>query len=268
MTQSLKTWEAEEIRRSASEARKIELHSTPFERYLDPPCDAAYPLEYAFHLLGDAKDKVVLDFGCGAGENTTLLARRSEHVIGIDLSPELIAVAAERLRRDGTQADLRVASAYSSELPDGSVDIVFCIALLHHLDLSEARKEVDRILRPGGCVIVSEPVRDSDTVAFIRKMIPFQRGDVSAFERCLKQEDLAEFGRGFQRLSSRRFRIPFIPVVDYLLPRWSHRAWKLDFWLLNHIPWLRRYASVEVTKFAKPVLPAGVGTVSQVPQPN
>jgi len=39
-----------EIRRSAQEARKIVLKPADVERYLNPPADTAYALEYAFHL--------------------------------------------------------------------------------------------------------------------------------------------------------------------------------------------------------------------------
>ena len=57
-----------EIERSAAEARKTLLE--PFdrsniERYLNPPADTAYALEYAYHLLGDVRGKTVLDLGCG-----------------------------------------------------------------------------------------------------------------------------------------------------------------------------------------------------------
>src|SRR5258705_5386966 len=74
-------WERAEITRSRCEA----LH-TPTERlvqderqvvrYLDPPLDTSYPLEYAYALLGNLAGRVVLDFGCRSGHNSPFLAPR------------------------------------------------------------------------------------------------------------------------------------------------------------------------------------------------
>src|SRR5450631_2515943 len=119
-----------EIERSAEEARRTILTGTDraqISRYLGPPSDTAYPLEYAFYLVGDIRGKTVLDLGCGTGENIVPLVSRGAQVVGIDLSPDLIALAQLRLRNAGLEAELRVGSAYDTGLESGSVDIVFCI---------------------------------------------------------------------------------------------------------------------------------------------
>ena len=59
-----------EIERSAEEARKIVftgIDRAQIDRYLNPPRDTPFALEYAFYLLGDIRGKTVLDFGCGRG---------------------------------------------------------------------------------------------------------------------------------------------------------------------------------------------------------
>ena len=91
--------DAAEIARSASEASKIRLVDVDLERYQNPPADTCYPLEYAFFLLGDVLNKTVLDLGCGSGEEAVPLVQRGAQVIGVDISPDLIAVAHQRLRR-------------------------------------------------------------------------------------------------------------------------------------------------------------------------
>ena len=63
-----------EIARSAIEARKTVLSWAEVLRYLDPPANTAFSLEYAFHLLGDVQDKHVLALGCGTGENKSSLS--------------------------------------------------------------------------------------------------------------------------------------------------------------------------------------------------
>lgn len=246
------SWEREELRRSAHVAKVSEIRPIDCERYLNTTFDTAYPLEYAFYLLGDIQDKLVLDLGCGAGENLPILVKRGGRVIGLDVSPELVAIASERLRRHSTEATLKVASAYNTGLDTDSVDAIFCMAVLHHLDLARVRTEIQRILRPGGCLIVREPVRDSVVLSGLRKLIPERREDVSAFERPLKKADLAFLGGGLQRLSSARFRLPHIPVVQRLAPNLSGKAWQMDKWLLRNFAVLKRYATIEVIKFVKP----------------
>jgi len=68
--------EQSEVARSASEASKIVLRPIKFERYLNPPADTPNPLEYAFHLLGDARGRTILDLGCGSGEEMVPLVHR------------------------------------------------------------------------------------------------------------------------------------------------------------------------------------------------
>jgi cyclopropane fatty-acyl-phospholipid synthase-like methyltransferase len=75
-----------------------------------------YPLEYAFYLLGDVAGKHVLELGCGSGENTVPLCQRGAHVLGIDVSSELIALAKQRLRQAGLAAELKAGSGYALEI--------------------------------------------------------------------------------------------------------------------------------------------------------
>ena len=100
--EEIKKWESVEVERSASEAKRKESNDLRIKpdiiaRYAKPPADTFYPLEYAYHLLGDVAGKTVLDYGCGLGDNSVLLASRGAKVIGVDISPELIELAEKRL---------------------------------------------------------------------------------------------------------------------------------------------------------------------------
>ena len=129
-----------EVERSAAEARATVLTPVDVDRYLNPPADTPYGLEYAFYVLGDVRGKSVLDLGCGSGESLVPLVKRGARVIGIDISPDLVALARERLNSYGLSAVLQEGSAYATGLPNESVDVVFCMALLHHLELPRAHQ--------------------------------------------------------------------------------------------------------------------------------
>jgi len=239
--------EADEIARSAAEARKVKFRDVDLARYYDPPADTCYPLEYAFHLLGDIHDRVVLDLGCGSGEEAIPLRQRGAHVIGIDISPDLISLAQQRVQRYGLQADLRVGSAYNTELPDKSVDVIFCMALLHHLEIVRAKNEMLRILKPTGLIIVQEPIRLSWSMKQLRRLFP-KGEDVSDGEYPLNSQQLHELVDGLQLLVSRNFRTPLVPVLlrAFHGPPAEHKIWSRDAWILQHFTLLEHFATVRV----------------------
>lgn len=242
-----------EIERSAEEARGIVLRETrraQIDRYLNPPRDTPYGLEYAFYLLGEVRGKTVLDLGCGTGENIVPLAERGAKMIGIDLSPDLIALAKQRLQRSGQQATLRVGSAYDTGLDSGSVDVIFCIALIHHLEIARVRDEMLRILAKGGVVILKEPVRFSKTYALLRRLLPAQK-NVSEFEHPLTREEMATMTLAFEVQEPRYFRLPWVPLVTGILPSLGSKIWRADGWLLRNCPPAQRYATGVTMRLVK-----------------
>src|SRR6202158_4716294 len=189
-----------EIERSAEEARKIVftgIDRAQIDRYLNPPRDTPFALEYAFHLLGDVRGKTVLDFGCGTGENIVPLVERGARVIGIDISPDLIAIAQRRITDANLEASLTAGDAYETGLPDESVDAIFSMALIHHLDIKLVRDEMWRILRKGGVIILKEPIRFSKGYAWLRGLLP-AHGDISDYEHPLTREELATMAEPFE----------------------------------------------------------------------
>ena len=95
-----------------------------------------------------ARDKQVLEVGCGTG----LILERVRHFAtgarGIDLSAGMLAKAAER--------GLAVAQASATELPiaTASVDVAYSFKVLAHIpDIEGALREMARVVRPGGFVI-------------------------------------------------------------------------------------------------------------------
>lgn len=260
MSSDLERWERAEVERSAAEASHFDasaLRSSDLSRYMNPPADTVYPLEYSFHLLGDVRGKTVLEYGCGDGENTVALARRGAgRVLALDISPELIGIARRRLEVngvDGGGVEFLVGSAHDVPLPDESVDVVFGMAILHHLDLKLAAREVRRVLRKGGRAIFQEPVRSSPLLKAARKLIPYQAPGVSPFERPLTDKELEEFAEGYSSFRSKAFLLPTTNLLN-ILPalRGQYARWhRWDAAVLRRFPALGYYASVRVVEMVK-----------------
>lgn len=243
-----------EIARSTSEASKTRLLDVDLTRYQDPPAETCHPLEYAFHLLGNVKGKLVLDLGCGSGEVIIPLRQRGARVAGIDISPDLIALAHERLRKHGLDAEVRVASAYDTGLSDKSVDVVFCMSLLHHLQLDRVKNEICRILKPDGLFIFKEPIRFSWTMKQLRRLFPSAE-DVSEFEYPLNSTQIDALVAGFQVVASRSFRTPFVPLLTRAIkaPHLQKRILVRDAWGLRHFPMLAHFATIRVMALRRTV---------------
>src|SRR5258705_10738135 len=100
-SRSIQIWEQAEIARSRAEASRTPIESLYVtevhrQRYVNPPADTPYPLEYVFHLLDDVAGKVVLDLGCGKGGNSLLAVLRGARVVGIDVSAHALDLARAR----------------------------------------------------------------------------------------------------------------------------------------------------------------------------
>jgi ubiquinone/menaquinone biosynthesis C-methylase UbiE len=105
----------------------------------------------------------VLDVGCGTGATLEAIVRAHPEVQawGIDLSAEMVARARERLAgadgRPAGQVELQVADAEHVPLADDAVDLVVCVDSLHHYpDPAAALREMRRVTRPGGGLVVGE----------------------------------------------------------------------------------------------------------------
>lgn len=259
-TISVSERESSEKTCSASNA----LHSTltllvgdELDRYLAPPPDTIYPLEYAFHLLGDVSGKTVLEYGCGDGPNLVALSRRAGKVIGLELSPEMLARAKQRLLANQCdEAMLVLGSAHALPLPDASVDVVFGISILHHLDLEIAAREVRRVLKQDGRAIFLEPLRNSRLVMQVRKLFP-ERSGASPFERPLTNEEIRDFATESE-FHSRTFHLLLSRLANKL-PIWKFPVMKVcqrvDARLLRLFPSLTYYAAINVFRM-RPSSPA------------
>jgi ubiquinone/menaquinone biosynthesis C-methylase UbiE len=117
-------------------------------------------------LLGGARARLcaeatgeTLEIAIGTGLNLPHYPS-SVRLTGIDLSPEMLARAAQRAQALGRGPDLRLGDAQALEFPDARFDtVVFTLSLGTIPDERCALAEAHRVLRPGGRLLLLEHVR-------------------------------------------------------------------------------------------------------------
>lgn len=119
--------------------------------YQQPPIDLTREV---LSLAAPGGHEVVADIGCGNGPYLAELVRRGHAgpLVGADLSPGMLMAARRRVPR----AALLVADATALPIPDAATDLTLAMHMLYHVpDPEHAVRELRRITRPGGRVIVS-----------------------------------------------------------------------------------------------------------------
>lgn len=106
----------------------------------------------------DLKQSKVLDVGCGDGVLTYLLRKEGVQASGLDYSHEAIAFAQEKTK--GLDIDYQQGSAYELPYDDNTFDAVVSSDVIEHLqDVNAYLDEIKRVVKPGGIIVLSTPIR-------------------------------------------------------------------------------------------------------------
>jgi ubiquinone/menaquinone biosynthesis C-methylase UbiE len=113
-------------------------------------------------LLGQERLEYLLDAGTGTGRMLELLASHIGRGLGIDVSPEMLAIARDRLAQAGTShCQVRRGDVYRLPFADGTAiagfDAVIFHQVLHYLDDPQAAlREAIRVTRRGGRILIAD----------------------------------------------------------------------------------------------------------------
>ncbi len=99
--------------------------------------------------------KDVLEVGCGSGFAVQLFAEAGASVTAVDLTDWAVETTRLRLAAFGLAATVFAADAEALPLENGSFDLVFSWGVIHHsTDMGQALRELVRVCRPGGTVVI------------------------------------------------------------------------------------------------------------------
>jgi ubiquinone/menaquinone biosynthesis C-methylase UbiE len=129
--------------------------------------------------LKPSVNETILEIGCGNGRDLVLIAKSCKNIAGIDYSPEMVAQAAKKILHYSIEnATVAYGNATDLKFDDASFDKVLCSEVVEHIpDWEQAIKEISRVLKPGGKLVLSTPNNRS-----------FYGIDRYVWERVLKKE--------------------------------------------------------------------------------
>lgn len=130
----------------------------PFSRFYDRYPNRIFTKWFrliATNIKDSGISGTIVDIGTGPGRLPIEIAKQvgNAHVVGIDLSDDMVKIAKRNAQKAGLtdRVKFKVASAYDTGFESNSVDLVTSTGMLHHLrEPIRAFNEIFKILKPGG----------------------------------------------------------------------------------------------------------------------
>ncbi len=253
------THESGTVMQGTAESEESRLSRLALRRYAELR-RRRYAKEFCFRQLGDLNGRRVLDAGCGDGGNLVNFAVQGAQVTGLDPSPAAAERAARLVTLNQLQDRVTVSCAAlpDADLPFASFDVLWLDFVLHRHqdDISRYLAAGVRLIRPGGIMMIMEPM--NFWPAYRRLRLRFRGGtpvppdqqplETDHLERAMALMEVPHV-RAFRALA-RLDRVLIGPTPYEIAPPVRRGAMDvvagIDYAMLSLAP-LRRLASVVVT---------------------
>ena len=164
-------------------------------------------------------EQLVLDLGCGTGHLVEILTRQGYRVLGLDI------------RLEGLQATRRLiprswlVQGQATHLPfaDKSFEVVLLVDVLEHLEDVAALREVRRVMKPDGLLILTVPA-----VPFLWSYRDEIAGHLRRYTRRQLREVLEEARLKVEQVSYYQCLLFPLLLITRLLGRWSKGSIRLE----------------------------------------
>jgi MPBQ/MSBQ methyltransferase len=174
-----------------------------------------------------ARGTTVLDVGCGIGGSSRVLAKDYGFAVtGVTISPQQVKRAQE-LTPEGVSAEFKVGDALALSFPDASFDVVWSVEAGPHMpDKAQFARELLRVLKPGGILVVADWNQRDD------RQVPLNFWEKPVMQQLLDQWSHPAFSsiEGFSELlEATGFVAGNVTTADWsqeTLPSWIDSIWQ------------------------------------------
>lgn len=222
----------------------------------DPFCGNA--VAFVLGKIGDIRDKVILDSGCGCGEMSVFFALQGAKVIGIDKNKLAIDSSKKFAQSNKVEEKCLFVQGCSELMPvdSASIDIIFSRSTIQYMDHRKVLNEYLRILKPLGIIILIENLPYNPIIniyRLFRRIFARTPQDIkylNSIRGYITLNDIKKFADYFRYTECREYH--FVRVISIplrLLLKHNHFVEKIDLLLskidnrlFNGFSFLRRFA--------------------------
>jgi SAM-dependent methyltransferase len=150
-----------------------------------------------------------------------------------------------------------VQDCYRTRFEADKFDVIYGGGIIHHLDIAEAGKELNRILHPSGVAVFCEPIRESKITDHIKAVVLFITGrkpqGVTEDEDVLTLEKIHLFRRWFKVVRYRQFIV--LSAATAIVPNKTVQRFLLwaDSLLMKWVPGFARLGRSVVIELREPI---------------
>lgn len=177
-------------------------------------------IQNTLKLLENKKEGLALDIGCGFGCIDILLAQNTDfQITGIDISDIALNNAKKNIKQAGLEKRIKIekGDVYNLSYPDNYFDVIFSFGYVSAASYEEAKREVARVLKPGGLLILDYINHHClyKSFSLFRKLRKYKKGDLYSFNVKGIKKHFLSVGLSFR---SRTYFNTYPPIPGKVIP--------------------------------------------------
>ena len=210
-------------------------------------------IEHSYSLLGDLRNKALLEIGSGSGKQAVFFAKQGAKVSVVDISSESLKAVSLIAEELGVAVQSYQMNAEKMDFKDETFDQVYINSVLMHVEPEKVLRECSRVLKPGGRVVIVEPLRYAPFVQIYRFLSSYRK-------MCPNYATLQMFTKNsfyFTMFSHEEFYFlssALLPIgysTSTPLKKMYTLMSKVDRALLKRIPFLKKLCWISVVCYTK-----------------
>ena len=210
-------------------------------------------IDHSYALLGIIRNKKLLEIGCGSGKQAIFFALKGAEVSVIDASDEALKAVSILAREKKASIQGHRMNAEALEFESQAFDSIYINSVLMHVNPEKVLQECSRVLKPGGKLVITEPLRYAPFVQVYRWLSSYrttspQYATLKMFEQC-KKHFTAYSHKEFYFFSSAL--LPLGYVKNPLLKKVYAAVNRIDDYFIKIVPPVQKFCWISVVEYVK-----------------
>jgi ubiquinone/menaquinone biosynthesis C-methylase UbiE len=179
------------------------------------------------------------------------LVHPKANIFGVDIAENLITFACKQACYNGVghRVHFEVMPAEFLRYPDDFFDVVYGVAIVHHVDIDKTSQEVKRVLKNGGRAIFVEPLGENPLLEFLRKRIPHPNKNRSPDEKPLRYSEIKKLMKPFSNRQIKEYELAAAITRVVRSQCLLNILNKMDSILFKFFPKLKRFCRIVIFEF-------------------